>query len=224
MTAATADENEQSTQRSLEGRRVLITGGAGTIGSTIADQLGRAGRGEIVVLDNLVRGRQGQPGLGAGATGRSRSSKATSVTGRPWPRPRAASTSSSTRPPSASPSAPRSRASRSRCWSTAPSTSSKRPSPSRCSKVVAASSASVYGMADVFPTDEDHHPYGNRTFYGAAKIFNEGAAPQLPRDVRARLRGPALLQRLRAAHGHLRRLHRGARPLDGADRGRRRRR
>jgi UDP-glucose 4-epimerase len=41
-------------------------------------------------------------------------------------------------------------------------------------KVVAASSASVYGMADYFPTDERHHPYNNRTLYGAAKAFNEG--------------------------------------------------
>jgi UDP-glucose 4-epimerase len=41
-------------------------------------------------------------------------------------------------------------------------------------KVVAASSASVYGMAQEFPTTERHHPYGNRTLYGAAKVFNEG--------------------------------------------------
>jgi UDP-glucose 4-epimerase len=41
-------------------------------------------------------------------------------------------------------------------------------------KVVAASSASVYGLADRFPTDEQHHPYNNRTLYGAAKLFNEG--------------------------------------------------
>src|SRR3954468_8603415 len=41
-------------------------------------------------------------------------------------------------------------------------------------KVVAASSASVYGLADKFPTDEQHHPYNNRTLYGAAKAFNEG--------------------------------------------------
>lgn len=42
------------------------------------------------------------------------------------------------------------------------------------SKVVAASSASVYGMAETFPTTESHHPYANRTIYGAAKVFNEG--------------------------------------------------
>jgi UDP-glucose 4-epimerase len=41
-------------------------------------------------------------------------------------------------------------------------------------KVVAASSASVYGMAERFPTSEDHHPYANDTLYGAAKAFNEG--------------------------------------------------
>ncbi|MDV2995719.1 MAG: UDP-N-acetylglucosamine 4-epimerase [Chroococcidiopsis sp. SAG 2025] len=41
-------------------------------------------------------------------------------------------------------------------------------------KVVAASSASIYGMAEAFPTTEKHHPYNNRTIYGAAKTFNEG--------------------------------------------------
>jgi UDP-glucose 4-epimerase len=43
-------------------------------------------------------------------------------------------------------------------------------------KVVYASSASVYGAAEVFPTDERHHPYDNRTLYGAAKLMNEGIA------------------------------------------------
>ena len=43
-----------------------------------------------------------------------------------------------------------------------------------CKKVVAASSASVYGLADAFPTREDHHPYNNRTWYGASKIMLEG--------------------------------------------------
>ena len=40
-------------------------------------------------------------------------------------------------------------------------------------RLVAASSASVYGLADVFPTPESHALYGNRTLYGAAKIANE---------------------------------------------------
>ena len=41
-------------------------------------------------------------------------------------------------------------------------------------KVVAASSASVYGLAEEFPTTERHHHHNNDTFYGAAKSFNEG--------------------------------------------------
>lgn len=41
-------------------------------------------------------------------------------------------------------------------------------------KVVAASSASIYGLADAFPTREDHHPYNNQTWYGASKVMLEG--------------------------------------------------
>jgi UDP-glucose 4-epimerase len=41
-------------------------------------------------------------------------------------------------------------------------------------KLVAASSASVYGLANQFPTREDHHPYNNRTWYGASKVMLEG--------------------------------------------------
>src|SRR5690242_11953231 len=42
----------------LRGDRVLITGGAGAIGSHIADLSVQAGAQEIVVLDNFVRGRR----------------------------------------------------------------------------------------------------------------------------------------------------------------------
>jgi UDP-glucose 4-epimerase len=40
-------------------------------------------------------------------------------------------------------------------------------------KLIASSSASVYGLATEFPTTEDHHPYANDTLYGAAKVYNE---------------------------------------------------
>jgi UDP-glucose 4-epimerase len=43
-------------------------------------------------------------------------------------------------------------------------------------KLVYASSASVYGGAETFPTDEKHHPYNNRTLYGASKLMDEGIA------------------------------------------------
>ena len=41
-------------------------------------------------------------------------------------------------------------------------------------KIVAASSASIYGLADSFPTREDHHPYNDQTWYGASKVMLEG--------------------------------------------------
>ncbi|NED68158.1 NAD-dependent epimerase/dehydratase family protein, partial [Streptomyces sp. SID10244] len=41
----------------LEGTSILVTGGAGTIASTLVDQLVDAGVAHIDVLDNLVRGR-----------------------------------------------------------------------------------------------------------------------------------------------------------------------
>jgi UDP-glucose 4-epimerase len=41
-------------------------------------------------------------------------------------------------------------------------------------KLVAASSASVYGQAQAFPTAEDHHPYNNQTWYGTTKLMLEG--------------------------------------------------
>jgi UDP-glucose 4-epimerase len=41
---------------SVEGKKILITGGAGFIGSATADQLLDAGATEVRVLDNFVRG------------------------------------------------------------------------------------------------------------------------------------------------------------------------
>ena len=41
-------------------------------------------------------------------------------------------------------------------------------------RVVYASSASIYGQAEEFPTTELHHGYGNRTIYGAIKLYGEG--------------------------------------------------
>ena len=40
-------------------------------------------------------------------------------------------------------------------------------------KLIYSSSASVYGLAQNFPTPENDNPYNNQTFYGAAKLWGE---------------------------------------------------
>lgn len=43
----------------------------------------------------------------------------------------------------------------------------------RVKKVIYSSSASVYGLARHFPTPETDNPYDNQTFYGGAKLWGE---------------------------------------------------
>ncbi len=49
-------------------------------------------------------------------------------------------------------------------------------------RVIAASSSSIYGLADEFPTNEKHHSYNDTTLYGAGKAFTEGIARSLDLD------------------------------------------
>ena len=126
--------NQAGERNVIQGERVLITGGAGAIGSNLADLLVQRGAGEIVILDNFVRGRRDNLEW-AEANG-----PVTVVEGDICDRdarPRADARharSSSTRPRCASRSAPRSRGSRSRCSSTARSTCSRRPSRQACAR------------------------------------------------------------------------------------------
>ena len=62
-------ESRNLEQASLEGSRILITGGAGFVGSHITDELiEREGVREVILLDNLLRGsrRNVQDALGTG--------------------------------------------------------------------------------------------------------------------------------------------------------------
>ncbi|WP_127481238.1 NAD-dependent epimerase/dehydratase family protein [Nocardioides pantholopis] len=157
----------------LDGADVLVTGGAGTIGSTLVDQLLAAGAGRVDVLDNLVRGRLANLD-DALATGRARlvegdirdrdlvhdlcrdrdlvfHQAAIRIT-QCAEEPRLALevlVDGTFNVVEAAASA-------------------------GVGKLVAASSASVYGLAEEFPTPERHHHHANDTFYGAAKSFNEG--------------------------------------------------
>ena len=157
----------------LQGARVLVTGGAGLVGSTIADQLVEAGAGEIVVLDNFVRGRKenlawaSEHGPVTVVEGDIRDRDLVHEVSRGidvvFHQAAIRITQCAEEP-------------RLALEVLADGTFNvlEAAVAAKVGKVVAASSASVYGLAETFPTTEDHHPYANRTFYGAAKVFNEG--------------------------------------------------
>jgi UDP-glucose 4-epimerase len=157
----------------LKNSRVLITGGAGLVGSHIADLLVAEGASEIVVLDNFVRGRRenlAQAASGGRVTiveGDIRDAKLLSevMLGIDVLFHQAAIriTQCAEDPRLALD-----------VLATGTFNVLEAAVNAKVKKVVAASSASVYGMADQFPTAETHHPYNNRTLYGAAKVFNEG--------------------------------------------------
>lgn len=156
----------------VAGRRALITGGAGLVGSHIADQLVAAGAAEIVAFDNLTRGRRenlawalanGPVRLVEGDI-RDRAQLAAAMRGVDLLFHQAAIriTQCAEEP-------------RLAVEVLVDGTFNVLEAAVHAGvrKVVAASSASVYGMADQFPTPESQHPYHNRTIYGAAKAFNE---------------------------------------------------
>jgi len=166
-------ETRPSPELSIEGSRILITGGAGFVGSHITDALlEREGVREVVLLDNLVRGsrRNVEQALSSGRVRlvegdiRNRALLDDLLPGVDYVFHMAALRIT-------------------RC--------AENPREAlevmydgafnvveacvrhKVKKLVAASSASIYGTADLFPTREDHHPYNNRTLYGAAKMANE---------------------------------------------------
>lgn len=159
----------------LTGARALVTGGAGTIGSHVVDQLVRAGAAEVVVLDNLVRGRIANldralaegPDVVRVVEGDIRDVRTVHelTAGKDVVFHLAALriTQCAEEPRLALES-----------LVDGTFTVLEAAVEHGVKKVVASSSASVYGLAEEFPTTERHHPYNNDTFYGAAKAFNEG--------------------------------------------------
>jgi UDP-glucose 4-epimerase len=157
----------------INGQRCLVTGGAGTIGSTIADQLVAAGAAEVIVLDNLVRGRPENlaRALASGSVRlvegdiRDRPLVTALMAGIDLVFHQAAIriTQCAAEPRLAL-----------QVLVDGTYEVIEAAADAGVRKVIAASSASVYGLAEEFPTPELHHPYANDTFYGAAKTFNEG--------------------------------------------------
>jgi UDP-glucose 4-epimerase len=160
-------------RNTLRDSRVLITGGAGAIGSNLCDLVVRAGAREIVVLDNFVRGRRDNLAW-AEANGpvqvvegdicdRRLVDELTDGVDVVFHQAAIRITQCAEEPRLAKDVM-------------IDGTYNVLESAVRhdVRRVVAASSASVYGLAETFPTTEAHHPYANDTLYGAAKVFNEG--------------------------------------------------
>jgi UDP-glucose 4-epimerase len=157
----------------IAGERILITGGAGTIGSHIADEAANLGAAEIVILDNFVRGRRDNLDWAA-AHGAVRIVEGDIcdrdlvrelVQGADVVFHQAALriTQCASEPRLAL-----------EVLVDGTYNVVEAAAEAGVRKVVAASSASIYGQAETFPTTESHHPYANDTLYGAAKSFNEG--------------------------------------------------
>jgi len=156
----------------LKGSKILITGGAGFVGSFIVDQLLGEDVGEVVVLDNFVRGSRDniKQALASGRVKliegdiRDRALLNDIFPGTDYCFHLAALriTHCATEPRQAL-----------EVMYDGTFNVLEACVQHQIKKMVAASSASIYGQADSFPTKEEHHPYNNCTLYGAAKTANE---------------------------------------------------
>ncbi len=154
-------------------RRALITGGAGLIGSHIADRLVAEGFQEIVVLDNFTRGRRQnlEPAIASGRVTiiegdiRDPDLVLRAMDGIDIVFHEAAIriTHCAENPRLAHD-----------VLATGTFNVLDAAVAAKVKRVVSASSASIYGQAEEFPTNEKHHGYGNRTIYGATKSYSEG--------------------------------------------------
>jgi UDP-glucose 4-epimerase len=157
----------------IDGGRMLVTGGAGTIGSTLVDQLIEAGAAEVVVLDNFVRGRRRN--LEWAAANGNLTVVEGDIRDRDLVRELSAGidvvfhqaairiTQCAEEPRLAL-----------EVLVDGTFNVVEAAADAGVPRLVAASSASVYGLAEEFPTTERQHPYANDTLYGASKTFNEG--------------------------------------------------
>lgn len=155
----------------IQGTKILITGGAGFVGSTTADQLLEAGAAEVRVLDNFIRGnlrnlerakRIGNLVVIEGDI-RDQETVDSATEGVDYVIHQAALRITRC-----------AEAPREAIEVLVDGTSNVLESAIRhkVKKIVAASSASVYGNPSYLPMDESH-PFNNRTLYGAGKIANE---------------------------------------------------
>jgi UDP-glucose 4-epimerase len=156
----------------LSGRRVLVTGGAGFVGSHIVDLLLARDVAQVTVVDNMIRGRRAnlsqvidQPRLRLVVGDiRDRALMGDLVANADVVFHQAALriTHCAAEPRAAF-----------EVMGEATFNLIEACVAHKVERVVAASSASIYGLAPEFPTTEAAAPYDNRTLYGGLKLFNE---------------------------------------------------
>ena len=156
----------------ISNKRIIITGGAGLIGSHISDILIEKGVGQIVVLDNFTRGNVNnlEKSMGSGKVSVVKGDildenlLTETIKGCDYCFHMAAIriTECEKEPQKAFD-----------CLFKGTFNVLKCCAANDVKKIVVASSASVYGMAEEFPTNEKHHPYNNKTLYGAGKMSGE---------------------------------------------------
>jgi len=164
----------------IPGSRILVTGGAGFIGSTIADQLLAADAAEVRVLDNFVRGTRNNLAQAQRHTAHTdcRSGAGLKVVEGDIRDPATIDEVTAGVDYVFHKAALRitrcAEAPREAVEVLIDGTLNVLEAAVRhkVKKVVAASSASVYGDPSYLPMDESH-PFTNRTLYGAGKIANE---------------------------------------------------
>lgn len=156
----------------LKNSRILVTGGAGFVGSFVVEQLLKEGVEEVVVIDNFFRGsrenlqaclKDKRVAVVEGDI-RDRALLETRLQGMDYCFHLAALriTHCATEPRQAM-----------EIMYDGTFNVLEGCVKHKIKKVLFASSASIYGQADIFPTPESHHPYNNQTLYGAAKLANE---------------------------------------------------
>lgn len=156
----------------LKNKRILITGGAGFVGSFVAEQLLDEDPKEIIIIDNLIRGsrenikRVLESGkvtfLQGDIRDRALLNKASQGIDYCFHLAALRITHCATEPREAL-----------EVMYDGTFNVLETCAQQKIKKVIFASSASVYGEAESFPTKENHHPYNNFTLYGAAKMANE---------------------------------------------------
>lgn len=155
----------------IEGKKILITGGAGFVGSTTADQLLEGGAAEVRILDNYIRGNlrnlERAKTLGEVVVIEGDIRDADTVDSATYGVDYVIHQAALRITRCAE--APREAV---EVLINGMSNVLESAVRHNVKKIVAASSASVYGNPSYLPMDENH-PFNNRTLYGAGKIANE---------------------------------------------------